>query len=126
MLFPHMFYGFVWVSVVFMEPFKTPFDLEAGMAAAKAAFGIEAYAYWEFLCRPDAHEIIKKNVSARECPLLDLVRPLIGSRGIGRLFPSDRLPGKPRLLEGIHGRSWQAQRGDGGEHPARTTVMAVR
>ncbi|KAI0709898.1 alpha/beta-hydrolase [Earliella scabrosa] len=62
MLFPNMFYGFVWVSVVFMEPLKTLFNLEAGMAAAKAAFGIEAYAYWEFLCWPDAHGIIKKNV----------------------------------------------------------------
>ena len=63
MLHPEICAGFVWLGLAFMQPPTAPFDMEAAMAAARAAVGYDAYAYWEFFTRPDAHEAIEKNVS---------------------------------------------------------------
>ncbi|KAM5539328.1 hypothetical protein V8D89_007019 [Ganoderma adspersum] len=64
MLYPEICDGFVWLGLAFMDPPTAPFEMEAAMAAARAAVGYDAYAYWEFFTRPDAHEAIEKNVDA--------------------------------------------------------------
>lgn len=46
-----------------MEPITYKFDLKAIMAAMKQLIGYEGCAYWEFLTRNDAPEVIKQNVS---------------------------------------------------------------
>lgn len=45
-----------------MEPITVHFDIEAMMAYTKQVLGYEAYAYWQFFLRDDAHEFIHKNV----------------------------------------------------------------
>ena len=64
MLHPEVCAGFVWLGLGFMDPPTEPFDMEAAMAAARAAVGYDAYAYWEFFTRQDAYVAIEKNVSA--------------------------------------------------------------
>ena len=57
------FLGFAWVGLGFREPSVVPFDLDAAMTMTKQLLGYEAYSYWEFFLRPDAGEVIQKNVS---------------------------------------------------------------
>ncbi|KAI1795363.1 alpha/beta-hydrolase [Ganoderma leucocontextum] len=64
MLYPEIFHGFIWLGLGFMDPSTAPFDMEAAMAFARANWGCDAFAYWEFFTRSDAYEIIEKNVDS--------------------------------------------------------------
>ncbi|GJE94746.1 alpha/beta hydrolase [Phanerochaete sordida] len=58
------FAGFVWLAVGFREPATEPFDIEQAMAQAKALLGYEWYAYWLFLSRRDAGDVIQEHIDS--------------------------------------------------------------
>jgi soluble epoxide hydrolase/lipid-phosphate phosphatase len=58
------FIGFVWVTVPFIPPYTTPFDLDQVNAQMKETLGYESYAYWNFFIDKDAPGIMIKNIDS--------------------------------------------------------------
>ena len=62
-LYPDRFIAFGWLTISFMEPPQSKFDLKGVMAFLKQVLGSETLAYWQFFDKEDAAQIIERNVS---------------------------------------------------------------